>query len=70
MKENCIDDHLLIRYRQLLDDEDLAFSEMEHDFEEGNGQRFKHHRDAWIKAAEARLAYLGECGVLAAVPSA
>jgi hypothetical protein len=67
MGERCIDDHLLLIYRQLLDEEDLAFSEMEHDFEEGNATKFKVDREAWLKAVRARLAYLDRCGLVTLV---
>lgn len=59
---HCIDDHLLLHYRQLLDAEDLAFSEMEHDFEEGDRARFDRDREAWMRAVAERLAYLDRCG--------
>ena len=62
MIEHCIDDNLLVHYRRLLDAEDLAFSEMEHDFEEGDRARFDRDREAWLRAVEDRLGYLDRCG--------
>jgi hypothetical protein len=60
----CIDDHLLVRYRALLDAEDEAFSEMEHDFEEGNAERFSRDREAWLRAVRERVAFLDACGLV------
>ncbi|MCI2976152.1 MAG: hypothetical protein MP439_08765 [Ferrimicrobium sp.] len=62
MIEHCIDDNLLVHYRRLLDAEDLAFSEMEHDFEEGNRSDFERDKSAWLQALEDRLSYLDRCG--------
>lgn len=64
MSEPFIDDHLLVRYRELLDAEDQAFSEMEHDFEEGDAQRFVHDRDAWLTAIRHRVSFLDACGLV------
>ncbi|MCL5972935.1 MAG: hypothetical protein ACYCWN_06015 [Ferrimicrobium sp.] len=62
MIEHRIDDNLLVRYRRLLDAEDLAFSEMEHDFEEGDRSKFERDKSAWLQALEERLGYLDRCG--------
>ncbi|MHB8190538.1 MAG: hypothetical protein ACYDHP_09020 [Ferrimicrobium sp.] len=64
MDQHCIDDHMLTRYRQLLDAEDLAFCEMEHDFEDGDGERFRRDRTQWLRAVELRVAYLDRCGLV------
>ncbi len=62
MTEHCIDDHLLCHYRQLLDAEDDAFSEMEHDFEDGDRDKFVRDRQQWLRAMRLRYEYLGQCG--------
>jgi hypothetical protein len=64
MSGQFIDDHLLVRYRELLDAEDLAFSEMEHDFEEGDAERFARDREAWLRAIRHRVAFLDACGLV------
>ncbi len=64
MKGQCIDDHLLVRYRELLDAEDQAFSEMEHDFEEGDAERFARDREAWLRAIHQRVSFLDACGLV------
>jgi hypothetical protein len=61
--EGVIDEHFLLRYRQLLDAEDLAFDELEHAFEEGNREHFLADLQAWTDAINRKLAYLQRSGV-------
>jgi len=42
-----IDDHFLLRYRELLDAEDGAFDELEHACEEGNRPQFDQEMALW-----------------------
>lgn len=58
-----IDEHFLRRYRELLDEEDAAFDDLEHAYEDGDRVRFEADLQAWESAIERRLAYLGRLGV-------
>jgi hypothetical protein len=58
-----VDEHMLTRYRMLLDAEDAAFDELEHAFEEGDRCHFDLDLEAWVAAARARLAYLESVGI-------
>jgi len=58
-----IDEHVLQRYRELLDAEDAAFDELEHAFEDGDRDRFNADLTAWRQAIERKLAYLRRLGV-------
>lgn len=58
-----IDDHVLARYRTLLDAEDAAFNELEHAYEEGDRDHFQADLDAWGEAIQAKLACLRRMGV-------
>ncbi len=58
-----IDDHILRRYRELLDREDSAFDELEHAYEDGDRDHFEADLSEWTKAAACRLAYLKRIGV-------
>ena len=53
-----IDDHVLQRYRELLDAEDCAFDELEHAFEDGDRAHFEADLAAWQAACERKLSYL------------
>ena len=57
-----IDDHFLLRYRELLDAEDQAFDELEHACEDGDHDRFDVDLDAWALALQAKLSWLARCG--------
>jgi hypothetical protein len=59
-----IDDHFLIRYRALLDAEDVAFDELEHAFEDGDRAHFEIDLAAWRAAVERKLNYLHRLGVV------
>jgi hypothetical protein len=58
-----IDEHVLQRYRELLDAEDAAFDELEHAYEDGDRDRFNTDLTAWRQAIERKLAYLRRLGV-------
>lgn len=58
-----IDDQMLQRYRQLLDQEDAAFDELEHAYEDGDRDHFETDLSQWARAARARLVYLRRMGV-------
>jgi hypothetical protein len=58
-----IDEHFLIRYRQLLDEEDAAFDALEHAYEEGDRAHFELDLAAWQAAIERKLAYVRRMGV-------
>lgn len=58
-----IDDHVLARYRALLDAEDAAFDELEHAYEEGDRHHFDADLAAWREAIQAKLAYLRRTGL-------
>ena len=53
-----IDDHFLLRYRELLDAEDAAFDELEHAYEDGDRAHFEADLKLWRSAIERKLAYL------------
>jgi hypothetical protein len=58
-----IDDRLLQGYRELLDQEDTAFDELEHAYEEGDRDHFEADLSQWELAAQRRLAFLKRMGV-------
>jgi hypothetical protein len=58
-----IDDHMLQKYRMLLDQEDAAFDELEHAYEDGDRDHFDADLSQWAEAAQKRLAYLQKMGV-------
>lgn len=58
-----IDDHVLARYRALLDAEDAAFDELEHAYEDGDRDHFEADLEAWRGAIQAKLAYLRHMGI-------
>ena len=58
-----IDEHVLRRYRELLDAEDAAFDELEHAFEDGDRDRFDADLAAWRQAIDRKLAFLRRLGV-------
>jgi hypothetical protein len=63
-----IDEHVLRRYRELLDAEDAAFDELEHAYEDGDRDQFDADVAAWRDAIERRLAYLRRLGIEIADP--
>jgi hypothetical protein len=58
-----IDDHVLQHYRELLDQEDAAFDELEHAYEDGDRNHFEADLTHWTACAQRRLAYLKRLGV-------
>lgn len=61
--EEVVNEHFLARYRALLDDEEAAFDELEHAFEEGDREHFMVDLGAWHQAIQRRSAYLRRTGV-------
>ncbi|HZU73600.1 MAG TPA: hypothetical protein VE990_12595 [Acidimicrobiales bacterium] len=59
-----IDDHVLRRYRELLDAEDAAFDELEHAYEDGDRAHFETDLASWRAAVERKLSYLRRLGLL------
>ena len=53
-----IDDHFLLRYRELLDAEDAAFDEVEHACEEGNRSHFDAEMVIWQDTVAKKLHFL------------
>jgi hypothetical protein len=58
-----IDEHFLIRYRELLDAEDAAFDDLEHAYEDGDRAHFEADLKLWRDAIDRKLAYLRRHGV-------
>ncbi len=58
-----IDDHFLLRYRQLLDAEDAAFDEVEHACEEGNRTHFDAEMVVWQDTVAKKLNFLTSAGI-------
>ena len=63
-----IDDHFLLRYRELLDAESSAFDEVEHASEEGNRPYFDEEMDVWQRALAKKLNFLCHAGIDVPVP--
>ena len=57
-----IDDHFLLRYRELLDAEDSAFDGREHAIEDGDHALFELELVAWSSALQAKVTWLTRCG--------
>jgi len=64
-----IDDHFLLRYRELLDAEDCAFDEVEHACEEGNRPHFDEEMAVWQDALARKLAFLSNAGIDIRLPA-
>lgn len=58
-----IDDHFLLRYRQLLDAEDEAFDGVEHACEEGNRSQFDAELVVWQDTVARKLNFLSSAGI-------
>ena len=65
-----IDDHFLLRYRQLLDAEDAAFDEVEHACEEGNRSHFDAEMSIWQESLTRKLTFLTNAGIDIRLPVA
>jgi hypothetical protein len=63
-----IDDHFLLRYRQLLDAEDAAFDELEHACEEGDRPHFDEELAVWQGTLARKLSFLNGAGIEVAAP--
>jgi hypothetical protein len=61
--EEVVNEHFLARYRALLDEEDAAFDELEHAYEDGDREQFTVDLDAWHLAISRKLHYLQRLGV-------
>jgi hypothetical protein len=62
------DDHFLLKYRALLDAEDLAFDELEHACEEGDRMQFDKDMVDWHNALEHKLLFLANHGIEVKLP--
>ncbi len=58
-----IDDHFLLKYRALLDAEDVAFDELEHACEDGDRMQFDKDMVDWQNALEHKLVFLANAGI-------
>ncbi|MGH8979708.1 MAG: hypothetical protein ACRDWE_01625 [Acidimicrobiales bacterium] len=58
-----IDDHFLLRYRQLLDAEDAAFDEVEHACEDGDRPHFDEEMVVWQSSLAKKLSFLSAAGI-------
>jgi hypothetical protein len=58
-----LDDQALRRYRELLDEEDAAFDELEHAYEEGDRTHFEADFEAWRSALARKLGFLHRIGI-------
>lgn len=58
-----IDDHVLARYRRLLDAEEEAFDQLEHAYEEGDRDHFEADLVAWHQAIDRKMSYFDSLGL-------
>jgi hypothetical protein len=58
-----IDDHFLLKYRELLDDETSAFDELEHACEEGDRPHFDEELALWQHILARKLTFLHYMGI-------
>jgi hypothetical protein len=63
-----IDDHFLLKYRELLDSEDAAFDELEHACEDGDRAHFDREMSVWQDALTRKLTFLHQRGIEVALP--
>ena len=63
-----IDDHFLLKYRELLDAEDSAFDELEHASEDGDRAHFDEEMAIWRGVLTRKLALLQSAGIEIALP--
>ena len=61
--DEVVNEHFLARYRALLDEEDAAFDELEHAYEDGDRELFTADLAAWHEAISRKLHYLQRHGV-------
>ena len=60
--EEVVNEHFLARYRALLDEEDAAFDELEHAYEDGERADFERDLAQWRGIVERRRAFLERYG--------
>jgi hypothetical protein len=65
-----IDDHFLLKYRELLDAEDAAFDELEHACEEGDRIHFDEEMTVWQDTLARKALFLSNAGIAIASPRA
>jgi hypothetical protein len=65
-----IDDHFLLKYRELLDAEDTAFDELEHACEEGDRLQFDRELAVWQDALARKVSFLAHAGMAVKQPVA
>ncbi|MGO9458459.1 MAG: hypothetical protein ACLP62_15665 [Acidimicrobiales bacterium] len=58
-----LDDHFLLKYRELLDAEDAAFDELEHACEEGDRLHFDRELAVWQDALARKATFLAHAGI-------
>jgi len=61
--EDVVNEHFLVRYRALLDAEDVAFDELEHASEDGDRKQFVVDLEAWHETLDRRMAFLERSGI-------
>jgi hypothetical protein len=62
MTTTVINDHFLLRYRELMDAEDQAFDGLEHACEDGDGPHFNEEMTLWMTALREKLRFLDRAG--------
>lgn len=65
-----IDDHFLLKYRELLDAEDTAFHELEHACEDGDRPHFDEELTLWQDTLARKVTFLSHAGIDGALPVA
>lgn len=65
---HAMDDHFLLKYRELLDAEDAAFDELEHACEEGDRLHFDEEVTVWQDTVARKLAFLHSAGIEVTLP--
>jgi hypothetical protein len=63
-----MDDHFLLKYRELLDAEDAAFDELEHASEDGDHARFDEEMHEWRGVLARKAVFLHNAGIDVPVP--
>ena len=63
MEEPVLDEAFMRRYRELLDQEDSAFDELEHAYEDGDREHFEADLAIWRKALSRKIAFLERRGL-------
>jgi hypothetical protein len=58
-----IDDHFLLRYRELLDAEAAAFDEVEHACEDGDRSHFDEEIVVWQDSLAKKMSFLSSAGI-------